>query len=260
MNRRRAAALAAFAIVLACPGHANAQRTRRRFEPTDLRLQPAGVAELDLQAGVVTGEDGQRAFVPDFEASLGITPHVELEVDGAFGLDRLVTPELLDNTLVALRLAVIDEPDAPESSSKWSGGVQAGPRLPTLPSTHGMGFEALAIAGRSTERIHVFVQAGTLVDPAEPVRGRRSLVRPFGIEAGLDLDLDLDDRDVWSVTGELGGIHYLSPQRDQLHAAFGPSAQVSSSLELSLVGLVGILPGGDRLGLLLGANSRFRMF
>jgi hypothetical protein len=255
-----AAAFAAFAITVAITGPAGAQRTRRRFEPTDLRLQPAGVAEVDLQAGVVSGEDGERAFAPDFEASLGLSPHLELEIDGAFGLDQLSHPEFLDNTLVALRIAVVDEPDTPGSKSRWSGGVQAGPRLPTLPSTHGIGFEALAIAGRSAGKVHVFAQAGTLIDPAEQVRDHRRLVRPFGIEGGLDLDLDLDDHDTWSLTGELGGIHYISPHRDQLHVAGGPSVQVSSWLELSLIGLFGILPGGDRVGVLLGANSRFALF
>jgi hypothetical protein len=257
--RRAPLALVIF-MLLTVVRPADAQRPRRRFEPTDLRLQPAGSAEVDLQSGVVSGEDGQRAFLPDFEASFGISSHVELELDGTFGLDRLSKPTFLDNTLLALRIGVVDEPDAVGSTSAWSGGVQAGPRLPTLPDTRGLGMEALAIVGRTQGGMHLFAQVGSLIDPSESVPGYRSAVHPFGLEGGLDLDLDLDDRDTWSLNAELGGIKYVSPHRDQLHVAAGPSRRLSSWLEVSLVGLVGVLPGGDRIGLLLGASSRFKMF
>ncbi len=233
---------------------------RRRFEPTDLRLQPAGVAEIDLQGGLVTGEDGKRAFVPDFETSIGIGSHIELELDGTFGLDDYTTPVFLDNTLIAVRVAMFDVPDAPGSTSAWSGGIQAGPRLPTLSGRKQLGFEGLAIVGRSAGRMHVFGQAGTILDPLEPVPGRTRLGRPFGLEVGINFDLDLDPEGIWSVTGELGAIKYLSPQLDQLHVAGGPQLKAASWLDVSLVGLVGILSGGDRLGILLGANTHFKVF
>lgn len=247
-------------VLLTAVQPAAAQRPRRRFEPTDLRLQPAGVAEVDWQGGVVTGEDGQRAFLPDFEASLGISSHVELELDGTFGLDQLSKPVFLDNTLLAVRIGVVDEPDAPGSTSSWSAGIQAGPRLPTLPQTHGLGLEALAIVGRTTGGMHLFAQFGSLIDPSESVAGYRRPVHPFGIEGGLDLDLDLDQHDTWSLSAELGGIKYFSPHRDQIHVATGPALRVSKWLELSVVGLVGLLSGGDRLGAFLGANTRFSVF
>ena len=90
--------------------------------------------------------------------------------------------------------------------------------------------------------------------------GRTGLVRPVGIEGGISLDLDLDEAGVWSITGELGAIKYLSPQLDQLHIAGGPQLKVTPWLDVSLVGLVGVLPGGDRLGLLLGGDARFKAF
>ncbi len=260
MIGRCAAALAACALILGTARPTRAGEGRRRFEPTDLRLQPAGVAEIDLQGGPVTGEDGQRAFVPDFEASIGIGSHVELECDGTFGFDDFAAPIFLDNTLLAVRVEVFDVPDAPESKSAWSGGIQAGPRLPTLPGRRLLGFEGLAIVGRSTERMHVFFQVGSILDPLEPVPGRTRLGRPFGIEGGVDLDLDLDAQGKWSLIGELGAIKYLSPQLDQLHVAGGPQLAVTPWLDVSLVGLVGVLSGGDRLGLLLGANTRFKTF
>jgi hypothetical protein len=257
----RRAPLALLVIgLLTAAGPAAAQRSRRRFEPTDLRLQPAGIAEVDLQTGVVAGEDGKRAFVPDFEASLGIASHVELELDGTFGLDHLSTPQFLDNTLLAVRIAMVDEHDDPESTAAWSGGVQAGPRLPTLPGTHGVGIEALAIVGRTAGPMHLFAQVGTLADPSETVAGYRRPVHPFGVEGGLDLDLDLDEHDRWSLNAELGGIKYFSPHRDQVHLAGGPALRVSKWLELSVVAIVGVLAGGDRLGLMAGVNSRFQLF
>ena len=225
-----------------------------------MRLQPAGVAEINLQGGPVTGEDGKRLFAPDFETSIGIGSHIELEVDGTFGLDDYTDPIFLDNTLVAVRVEMFDEPDEPGSKSAWSGGIQAGPRLPTLPGRRRLGFEGLAIVGRSTGSMHVFFQVGSIVDPLEPVPGRTGLVRPVGIEGGISLDLDLDEAGVWSITGELGAIKYLSPQLDQLHIAGGPQLKVTPWLDVSLVGLVGVLPGGDRLGLLLGGDARFKAF
>lgn len=259
MIGRCGAALFAGAIIVGSSGAAQAEG-RRRFEPTDLRLQPAGVAEIDLQGGPVAGEDGKRAFVPDFETSLGIGSHIELEIDGTFGLDDYTDPIFLDNTLIAVRVAMFDEPDEPGSTSAWSGGFQAGPRLPTLPGRRLLGFEGLAIVGRSTGRMHVFFEAGTILDPLEPVPGRARLGRPFGLEGGIDFDLDLDERGTWSVIAELGAIKYLSPQLDQLHLAAGPQLKVTPWLDVSLVGLVGALPGGDRLGLFLGADTRFKVF
>jgi hypothetical protein len=258
--RRGPLAVLAIVALLVVAAPARAQRPRLRFEPTDLRLQPVGVAEVDVQGGFVTGADGQRVVMPDVEASVGISSHVELALDGTFGLDHLSKPRFLDNTLLAVRIGMFDEPDAPGSSSSWSGGVQAGPRLPTLPQAHGLGMEALAIVGRTAHGMHLFAQVGSIIDPSEPVEGYGSRIHPYALEAGLDLDLDLDDDDTWSLNAELGSITYFSPHRDQLHLAGGPAVRVSKWLELSLVGLVGVLPGGDRFGLLAGANTHFKAF
>lgn len=238
---------------------AAAQSARRRFEPTDLRLQGEGVVELDTQVGIISGEDGVRRYVPDFEASLGISPSVELEVDGSFGLGEDGKPQLLDNTLLALRLAIVDVRDTPHSANAWAGGVQVGPRLPTALGNRGVGAEAIAIVGRTAGKVHLFLQLGALLDPLQAAPGARA-ARPFGLESGLDLDLDLDDHQRWSVKGELGGVKFLSPDRSQLHLTAGPAVRVVPWLELSLVGVLGFLAGGDRYGALLGAATRFRAF
>jgi hypothetical protein len=55
--------------------HVAAGPARFRFEPTDLRLEPKGVAELDVQIGTTHGEgtSGNRVILPDFEFDLGLT-------------------------------------------------------------------------------------------------------------------------------------------------------------------------------------------
>jgi hypothetical protein len=246
------------ALLAVTTSDAAAQRARRRFEPTDLNLQHAGTVEIDTQVGVIRGEDGTRTYLPDFEASIGISSQLELEVDGAFGLAG-AKPQFLDNTLLAMRLAVLDVRDSPTSTSAWAAGVQAGPRLPTALGTRGLGVEALAIAGRTAGRLHLFVQGGTLLDPFQAAPGARAS-RPFGVEGGLDLDLDLDDKGAWSLKGELGGVKFFSADRSQLHLTAGPALWVVPWLELSVVGVLGFLPGGDHYGGLLGAATRFSAF
>jgi hypothetical protein len=258
-SRILAVLVASVTVTHAAGAQAAAKRARHRFEPTDLRLLEGGAAEIDVQAGVIAGDQVSRAYAPDFEASVGLSRYAELEVDGAFGLDHYTDPQFVDNTLVALRVAVVDVRDSPDSRARWSLGFQAGPRLPSLIGAHGIGLEALAIAGRSGGRVHVFAQAGVLVDPAMSTDGARA-VRPFGVEGGLDLDLDLDESETWSLKAELGGVQFVSQDPSQLHATVGPAVAVASWLELSAVGVVGLLPGGDRVGLLLGAASRFVAF
>lgn len=253
------AAIAVFGIAFAAARPAAGQRPRHEFEPTDLRLQPAGTVELDLQGGLVTGEDGRRVFAPDFETSIGIADHAQLEIDGTFGLDEDSRAVALDNTLVGLRLGILDLHDSPTSTSAWSAGIQAGPRLPTYPGARGLGFEALAIGGRSAGRLHLYGQIGALVDCLQSSPGVAAY-RPTSLESGIDLDLDLDDHDEWSLKGELGYVKYFSIDRDQLHATAGPAVRVAPWLEVSVVGVVGFLAGGDRAGVLLGATTRFKAF
>src|SRR4030095_5080989 len=83
--------------------------------------------------------------------------------------------------------------------------------------------------------------------------------RPAGVEGGLDLGLHFD-HSALSITGELAGVHFFSPDADQLNMTGGVTLAASEQLDFSLLGLVGFL-GGDRADVLFGASpprARFR--
>lgn len=248
------------ALVLGLGRDAAAQRSRPRFEPDDLDLHANGEAELDLQVGAMKGDDYVRGFAPDFELSLGLATNAQLEIDGTFGVDHDGSTAFLDNTLVAVRVGVVDAHDKPQSKNAWAGGVQVGTRLPTLPGARGIGVEALSIVGRTQGSVHLFLQSGVLVDCAQLGDGGARTARPAAIELGVDVDIDLGDRDVWSVKGELGGARFFTPDDPQLHLVAGPAVKVTPGVELSAVALVGFLKGSDRLGVLFGASTRFKTF
>jgi len=258
--RRLTAVTAVVAGLLAVGRDAAAQRSRPRFEPDDLDLHQGGEAEIDLQVGPMKGDDYVRGFAPDVELSLGIATNAELEVAGTFGIDHDGAATFLDNTLVALRVGIVDAHDTPGSRDAWAGGAQVGTRLPTLRGARGIGVEALTIVGRTQGKVRLFLQSGVLVDCAQRDDAGARTSRPTAVELGVDLDIDLDARDVWSLKGELGGARFFSPDDPQLHLVAGPAVKVTKGLELSAVALVGLLEGSDRLGILLGASTRFKTF
>jgi hypothetical protein len=253
-------------------GSAYAQSIRRRFEPTDLKMKRVGTAEIDIQIGFVQGALGHRIVAPDIEASLGLTSFAQLQIDTSFGFDdgtnddfAGVAPrtaptkafQFLENTWAALKLGIVDRID-PVTKRGWVFGVQAGPKLATTSWSRGTGLEALAIVGRSGGSLHLFAQGGVLLDPYF-LDATGSRFRPFAVEGGLDLDLDLDSVDKWSFRAELGGAHFFAPKFDQIHLTAGISYRIVRWLELSAIGIAGLGPG-DRLGGLLGATPRFDLF
>ena len=239
---------------------AAAQRSRVRFEPDDLDLHLGGEAEIDLQVGAMKGDDYVRGFAPDFELSLGIATNAQLEIDGTFGIDGDGSSAFLDNTLVAVRVGVVDVHDQPMSKDAWAAGVQVGTRLPTLPGSRGIGVEALTIVGRTQGRLHIFFASGVLVDCAQLDAFGAGTSRPTGIELGVDVDVDLDERDRWSMKAELSVARFFTPDDPQIHLVAGPAVKVTPSVELSAVALLGFLQGSDRLGVLVGASTRFKTF
>jgi hypothetical protein len=243
---------------LATPARAAGRRLRPLFEPTDLELEETGALEADLQFGVVRGSDASRIVIPDLELDLGLLRNLELDLDGAyaiegpddgtFGFDHAAPDSLW--AAAKIGLASVDGPGGGAAI-----GLQIGPKFPVAPGTHGIGLEAVALAGARHGRWHAVLNGGMFVDPGSGDGGR-----PRGFEVGLDLDFDLDRAAHWSLTAELGGVHFLSSDPHQLIATTGVAWAATDMLELSAVGLVGILEGGDRAGFILGVSPKFEFW
>jgi len=251
---------AALASATLAPAPAAAQ-VRRRFEPTDLDLTPAGTLELDTQFSYTEGPDAGRVITPDFEASLGLVQGVQLEVDGAYAVEGPPVGRFSfdhpapDNLWISSKIGIADFRDE-ASGRAWAFGAQLGPKVPLSPGARGAGYEALGLVGRTVRRAHVVMNLGGFVDPGTDDARRR----PVAIEGGFDVELDLDAEGVWSLTGELGGVAFLSGEDHQGHATGGVTWSATPSLDLSLVGLLGLFGGGDRAGVLLGVTPRFAIF
>jgi hypothetical protein len=252
----------ALLIVAVClvAGNVGARPTRPRFEPTDLSLEPKGVAELDLQVGVTHGDGppGNRVILPDFEFDLGLTPNVEIDIDGAFGFDRYdqTSRRFVGEALwTGVKLGFVDfKNDA--GTRSFAIGMQLGPRWPTIGDTRGIGYGALALFGLNGGRAHTVLNAGGFVDPGPEI----TRDKPRSVLGGISFALDLDERAVWTFDAEFAVAHYLSPDPDELAGGFGFSFDPSKNLELSIIGIAGFLPGYDRFTLLMGMTPKVDLF
>jgi hypothetical protein len=239
---------------------AEARPVRRLFEPTDLEWEKPGTAELDLQLGMIRGPDAFRLVVPDCELDVGITKQIEIDVDGAFAFEGPdggsfrydhIAP---DNLWVALKAGLLSFEDR-RRSRVFSAGLQLGPKLPVARQAVGVGLEGLVLAGFGFEHTHVILNLGALVDPAVG-----SASRPVGYEGGVDFDQDLDGAGQWSFTGEVGSVHFFSPDADQLHTTAGIAWSPADSVTFSAIALAGLLRGSDRYGVLLGVSPKLQLF
>lgn len=134
-----------------------------------------------------------------------------------------------------------------------SCGLQLGPKLPFARGSVGLGVEELVLVGLALPHTHVVLNAGGLLDPSSGTTGR-----PRAFEGGIDLDHDLDSRGIWTWTGELGAVRFLSSDPKQIHVATGVTWSSWDWLSLSATGMVGLSRGSDRYGLLLGVAPRLR--
>lgn len=248
-----------FAATIAFATTSSARPTRPRFEPTDLELERPGTAELDVQLGVSrgTGSSGNRLILPDFEFDLGLFPNVELDIDGAFSIDRFdqrTRASAGEALWTAMKLGLFDTRDG-DHGTAVAGGLQLGPRVPTI-DAHGIGYGALGLLGVTTGRAHVAFNCGGIIDPRRDGASSQSK----GLVAGVDLELDTDARGTWSLISELATAHYLSDDPDELTATFGASVAATGAFDLSAITLVGFLPGQDRVAVLLGVSPKFSLW
>jgi hypothetical protein len=244
--------LAASAILALASSSQARPHVRKHFEPTDLEFEEPGVTELDLETGFVRSQDAWRLVAPDFELDLGLTKWLELGIDGAYAFEgKPGEPFSFDHAAPdplwpGLKIGFLDIQDR-ASGSTYALGTQVGPKLPTFAGAHGLGFEGVLLAGAHVGASNWGVNLGYFVDP-QPSDGPRA----SGVEASLAWDRDLDARGTWSIGGELGSVVFISSDPTQLQVGFGPSYAATDWLDVSITGLLGFLPAGDRYGLLLG--------
>jgi hypothetical protein len=243
---------------------ARAANVRRRFDPEDLDLERPGVVHADLQLGVLRGEGAGRFLLPDFDVDYGLLPNVEFGIDGAWAIEG--TNERVfsldhpapDNLWFSSKLGLFDVRDDPGGQghvgrSGFAGGLQLGPRVPVAPDAHGTGFQALALLGRVQGPLRVVVNVGALVEPGDaPTHDR-----PVAFLAGADLSVDLDESSEWSVVADVSLVAFSSREKSQLSTTSGIVWSCLPWLDLSVNGLVGVLSGGDRYGVLLGVSPQF---
>jgi hypothetical protein len=246
------------ATLLLAPSALARPHVRRYFEPTDLELEAPGTVELDLQTGMVRGPDPWRVVAPDFELDLGLASWLELDVDGAYAIEGAPgKPFRFDHAApdplwLSCKLGLLDLVDE-DGSKSYAVGAQVGPKLPTFPGGHGIGVEALLLGGLSMGTTQFAFNLGGFVDPAPDALGGR----PVAVESGVSWDQDLDAAGRYSLSTDVSAVVFASGDPTQLQAAFGPTVSVTPWLDLSLTGLLGLLPGNDRYGLLFGFSPHF---
>lgn len=231
-------------LLVASTAHA---KRHPQFEPTDLELEDGGVMEIDLQFGLVKGTDANRIVVPDFEIDLGLFDNVELDLDSTYAIAN--GHSMPDNLWASVKVGLYDGRD--DSEHAWAFGVQAGPKIPTGTDQHGVGVEGLALLGRVQGPAHLVLGAGGLIDPHAT-----ATPRPWGLEAGLDLELDLDDTNHWALLGEVAAQWFGSPDPTQFNATAGIQYSATPKLDLSIVGEVGFVPGSDPYGIFFGVSPK----
>jgi hypothetical protein len=255
------ALLGEYSALAAFTPAANARTLRPLFEPTDLEMEPTGVFDIDVQIGAIRSQGPWRAVMPDFELDFGLLPYLELDLDGAYAIEGPTTGPFSfdhatpDSLWPSLKLGLYDDHDG-ASHRAWALGMQVGPKIPIASGSHGLGVEGLLLIGYMLGPLHTVLNLGAFADPAPDA----SSGRPLGIEAGLDFELDLDDVNRFSLTGEVSGVHFFSDDPHQLLATAGFKWAASPALDLSVVGLWGFLAGNDRYGALLGISPKFRLF
>ena len=236
-------------------------RPRPRFEPTDLEWEETGVFEADVEFGAVRSPGPWRAVIADFELDFGVLPNVEVGVDGAYAIEG---PTLggfsLDHGVVyplwlSAKIGLYDDHDDLTGRAR-AVGIQIGPKLPIAAGSRGLGGEALLIFGGSRRGLTVAVNLGAFIEPAPDV----VTPRQTGAEGGIDLELQLDSRDRFQLTGELAGATFISNDPTQLHATAGLTWSATQTLDVSVVGIVGFLPGDDHYGILFGVEPKLRVF
>lgn len=251
--RRRLAGVVALASVFFGVKPLSA-KVHRIFEPTDLNLQSEGTLQTHTQLGLFGTRQGAKLLVPDYELDLGLSPTVELDIDGALTLagpsGNSSAHLVQDNLWLGTKLGLYTT-RLPHTDRAWGLALQLGPKLPTADRAHGVGYQALLVWGQAWHGSHCVIILGALLDPGAQLGGPR----PLAGQLGVDLDHRLGPFGL-SILGEVALQHYLFHDDDDLHVTAGLSISPLPRLALSTVGLWGLLAATRHTGALLGLTTR----
>ncbi|HEY5956733.1 MAG TPA: hypothetical protein VIV60_09280, partial [Polyangiaceae bacterium] len=78
--------------------------------------------------------------------------------------------------------------------------------------------------------------------------------RPKGFEGGIDFDYDLTRTGQWTWLAELGGVHFISSDPNQLNLSSGLQWSPTEMLSFSAILLCGLSKGSDPYGALIGIS------
>lgn len=254
ITSRTAAVIGAFAFA-SLAAHDASALPRRRFEPNDLELSRHGQLDADLQFGVLTG-DGGEVDIPDFEISFGITDNVQAEIDGAFALvSQNGTHDLrADNLWPSAKVGFGEFGE--DSTGALALGMQLGPKIAIDADNHGIGYETVVLAGYTYRTSRTVLNLGGLIDPGPTLKHHQN-----GFEGGVDFHLELDNQKHFALLLEIGGVHFVSNDQDQLHVSAGVAYSASRHIDFSLTALGAVLDGGgQRAGLLFGVSPNVVFF
>lgn len=237
---------------------ASARPIRPRFEPTDLELERPGTLELNFQVGYIDASPQGRVVLPDFEVDLGLTRRFEIDLDGTYAFDPTAGGSSQpDNLWLSGKIGFFDF--ALRSGVMLAGGVQAGPRFGVAHGAHGIGIDALVLFGITYGRLQLVINVGGYWDPAQ-AQADGSQPRPRGLQLGGQVDIDITRDHRWSFHAEIATTVALAVDPNQVTLAAGVVLAPNPSLELSLLALVGLIPGSDRAGALLGASPKLALW
>jgi hypothetical protein len=219
--------------------------------------------EIDCLIGPVRHEGEPRINLPDCEISLGIVKNVEVAYVGLLAFERpegggsLFGAHVWENGWLSVEVGLL-RVQAPKTKSHWSLGVRAGPMLPLIDGSHGPGFAALGLVGRTIggdffESTRFTFGIGGLVDSA-----MAGSDRPVAAIALGDVEADMKFHDL-ELVGSLEVKAFASSDPSEL-TILGGVTWAPDGFEVSILGVAGALEGGDRYGVLLRFDPKITLW
>ena len=153
----------------------------------------------------------------------------------------------------ARSLSTSREDDA--DTTAWAVGAQLGPKLPVADDAHGVGYEALLLAGHTWGENHFVLNLGGLVDPGLQVsRSARKASK-----AGSTLDVDLRTFALLG-DGRARRRALLLGRSRPVERTAGLTFAASATSIFSVDRSRRLPEGGDRGGVLLGVSPKFALW